>query len=130
MRSTLLPTGVRFPQSFDTLFYSLRWAPFSLVLHLCSSKAILQKLTPDVKNHSNLGNFRQAIKSPKSRSSMGYICLKTSLQLKHYIQKIYLTLLSTTCVKIHQIPYVICFMPSYFHDTTRLYHFSSKVTYF
>ena len=39
---------------------------------------------------------------------MGYICPKTTfLQLKHYIQRIYLTFLSTTCVKIPQIPYVI-----------------------
>ena len=38
----------------------------------------------------------------------GYICLKTTfLQLKDYIQKIYLTLLSTNCVKIHQKPYVV-----------------------
>ena len=37
---------------------------------------------------------------------MGYICQKnTFLQLKHYIRRIYLTLLSTTCVKIHQTPY-------------------------
>ena len=121
VRSTLLPTGVRFPQSFDTLFYSLRWAPFSLVLHLCSSKTIIngakfiQKLIPDFKNHRNLDNFRQAVKSPKSRNSMGCICLKTTLfQLKHYIQKIYLTLLSTTCLKIHQIPHAIFETISYF----------------
>ena len=83
------------------------------------------------RNHRNLDNFRQAMKSPKSWNSMGYICLKaTSFQLKHYIQKIYLTLLSTTCVKIHQIPYAIFETISYFHDTTRLYHFSSNVTYF
>ena len=36
---------------------------------------------------------------------MGYICPKNPFfQLKH-IKRIYLTLLSTTCVKIHQIPY-------------------------
>ena len=40
VRSTLLPIGGKVPQPFDTLFDSLRWAPFSLVLHLCSSKAI------------------------------------------------------------------------------------------
>ena len=52
---------------------------------------------------SNLNNFRQAVESPKSCNSMGYICPKnTFLQLKHYMQRIYLTLLSTTCVKIHQ----------------------------
>ena len=39
---------------------------------------------------------------------MGYFCPKnTFLQLEHYIPKIYLTLLTTTCVKIHQITYVI-----------------------
>ena len=43
----------------------------------------------------NLDNFRQAVESPKSWNSMGYICLKTTfLHLKHYLQ-IYLTLLST-----------------------------------
>ena len=70
----------------------------------------------------NLDNFRQAVESPKSRNSMGYICPKnTFLQLKHYIQRIYVTLLSTTCVKIHQIPYVIFETKVIFHDTTRLY---------
>ena len=37
VRSTLLPIGGKVPQPFDTLFDSLRWAPFSLALHLCSS---------------------------------------------------------------------------------------------
>ena len=53
-------------------------------------------------------NFRQAVESPKGWNSMGYFCPKnTFVQLKHYMQDIYVTLLSTTCVKIHQIPYVI-----------------------
>ena len=44
----------------------------------------------------------------KIKNLMGYFCPKnTFLQLEHYIPKIYLTLLSTTCVKIHQITYVI-----------------------
>ena len=43
----------------------------------------------------NLDNFRQAVESPKSWNSMGYICLKTTfLHIKRYLQ-IYLTLLST-----------------------------------
>ena len=42
-----------------------------------------------------LNNFRQAVESPKSWNSMGYICLKTTfLHLKHYLQ-IHLTLIST-----------------------------------
>ena len=62
----------------------------------------IQKMTPDFKNHMrNLDNFRQAVKTC-------YNCLKTTFfQLKHYIQKVYLTLLSNTCVKIHQIPHAI-----------------------
>ena len=56
----------------------------------------------------NLDNLRQAVESPKSLNLMGYFCPKnTLLQLEHYIPKIYLTLLSTTCVKIHQITHVI-----------------------
>ena len=56
----------------------------------------------------NLENFRQAVESQKSWNVMGYFCPKnTFLQLKQNIPKIYLTLLWTTCVKIHQITYVI-----------------------
>ena len=60
------------------------------------------------KNHMrNLDNFRQAVESPKRWGSMCYFCPKnTFLQLKH-IQRIYLTLLSSICAKIHQILYVI-----------------------
>ena len=68
----------------------------------------IQKLTLGFKNHMrNLNNFRQAVESPKSWNLMGFCPKNTFLQLKHYIQRIYLTLLSTTCVKIHQITYVI-----------------------
>ena len=43
----------------------------------------------------DLDNFRQAVESPKTWNSMGYICLKTAfLHLKYYLQ-INLTLLST-----------------------------------
>ena len=67
----------------------------------------------------NLDNFKQAVESPKSLNSMGYICPKnTFLQLKHYIQWIYITLLSTTFVKIHQTPYVIFETVCHFYDTT------------
>ena len=113
--------GVKSPQPFDTPFDSLRWAPLSLVYTYVLAKLLrngakfIQKLIPDFKNHRNLDNSRQAVNSPKSHNSMGYIYLKTaSLQLKHYIQKIYLGLLSTTCVKIHQIPYAIFEIISYF----------------
>ena len=43
----------------------------------------------------NLDNFRQAMESPKSWNSMGYICLKTTFfHLKYYLQ-VDPTLLST-----------------------------------
>ena len=62
---------------------------------------------------------------------MGYFCPKnTFLQLKHYIQRIYLTLLSTTCVKIHQIPYVIFETISHFSRHNSSVFFSSNITYF
>ena len=68
----------------------------------------------------DLDNFRQAVESPKSWNSMGHICPKnTFLQLKH-IQRIYLTLLSTTYVKIHQIPYICHFWNHESFFTTQL----------
>ena len=56
----------------------------------------------------NLHNFTQAVESPELKFD-GQLCPKNTffLQLEHYIPKIYLTLLSATCVKIHQITYVI-----------------------
>ena len=88
--------------------------PFTLYTYVFARKLrngtnFIQKLTPGFKNHMrNLVNFRQAVESLKIGNSMGYFCPKIIfLQLKHYIQRIYLTLLSTTCVKIHQIPDVI-----------------------
>ena len=66
----------------------------------------IQKSTPSFKNHmKNFNNFRQAVERRKSWNSRWYFC--TFLRLKHYIQSIHLTLLSTACKKIHQIPYVI-----------------------
>ena len=60
-------------------------------------------------------------KVQKSWNSMGNFCPKnTFLELKH-IQMIYLTLLWSTCVEIHQILYVIFETISLFHDATLLY---------
>ena len=89
-------------------FNSLRWVPYVLDKILQNGAKFIQKLAPGFKNHMrNLDNFRQAVESPKSWNMMRYFCPKTTfLRVKH-IQRIYLTLLSTTCMKIHQIPYVI-----------------------
>ena len=57
---------------------------------------------------------------------MGYICRKnTLLQLKHYMQRIYLTLLSTA-MKIHQIPYVIFETISHFSQHNSSVFFQLK----
>ena len=62
---------------------------------------------------------------------MGYFCPKnTFLQLKHYIQKIYLTLLSTTCLKIHQMTYAIFETISLLLYTTPLYFLAQKLNTF
>ena len=82
---------------------------FKLRYYIQNGAKFLQKLTPGFKNHMrNLDNFRQTVESAKSRKLMGYyFCPKYKfLQLKHCIPKIYLTLLSITCVRIHQITYM------------------------
>ena len=59
------------------------------------------------------------------------ICPKnTFLQLRHYIQRIYLTLLPITCVKNHQITYVIFETISHFLQYKSSVFFSSNITYF
>ena len=97
--------------------------------YLQNGAKFIQKLTPGFKNHmGKLDNFRKAVESPKSWNSMGYICPKnTFLQLKH-IQRIYL---ATTCVwKFTK--FLLSFLKplAIFHGTTRLYYFSSSITYF
>ena len=81
--------GENLPYSLPQVSFSSHFAsPFSVMK---DNSSVLQ---------------RSSGKSKKLKFD-GYFCLKTAfLQLRH-IQKIYLTLLSTTCVKIHQIPYVI-----------------------
>ena len=97
---------------------------------LQNGATFIQKLTADFKNHiRNLDNFRQAVES--SKILMGYFRPKnTFLYVRHYIQGIQLTLLSTTCVKIHQIVYVIFEAIFFFLDTTFLYLFSSNTNTF
>ena len=102
----------------------------------------MQKLTPGFKNHiRNLSNFRKAVESQKSWNLMSFCPKNTFLQRKHYIQRIYLTLLSTTCVKIHQITCVnfeaishfsrhnlsVSFLLKYYYITsTKVAHQSAK----
>ena len=97
--------------------FRLRLYTYVLAKVSQNGATFIQKLPPGFKNYMrNLNNFRQAVENPKSWNSVGYFCPKLAfLQLKHYIQRIYLTWLSsTTCVKIHQISYVICETVSHF----------------
>ena len=82
-------------------------------------QSLYKKLTPGLKNHMrNLDNFREAVDSHKSWNLMGYFCPKnTFLQLKHYLPKIYLTLLSTTCVKF--IKLLMSFLKPYISHFSR-----------
>ena len=91
----------------------------------------IRKLTSCLKNHRrNLDNFRQAVESPKIWNSMGYICPKnTFLQLKHCMQRIYFTF-DYLC---ENSPNCWCHFWNHkviFHDATRMYYFSSNITYF
>ena len=62
---------------------------------------------------------------------MGYFCPKnTFIQIKHNIQRIYPSLLSTTCVTIHQMTYVISETISHFSRHSPSIFFSSNITYF
>ena len=88
---------------------------FVLVEILQNGAKFRQKVTSGFKNHEEFGKLQPT--SGKSKKlkfdgillSRKYICPKnTFFQLKLYTQsRIYLKLLSTTCVKIHQISYVI-----------------------
>ena len=104
---------------FEVSPYTLYWGfkkilftlyTFVLFKILLNGAKFIQTLTPGFKNHMrNLGNFRQAVESPKSLNSMGYFFYRenTFHKLKHYMQGIYLILLSAAGVKNHQIAYVI-----------------------
>ena len=83
---------------------------YILVKLLQNRVKFIQKLTPGFKNHMrNFDNFRQAVESLKSWNSMGATFVQKIHSFSYtedYIQRIYLTLLSTT-EKTHQISYVI-----------------------
>ena len=88
--------------SLYTLYSGFKKIPFTLYTYvlvkiLQDGAKFIEKLTPAFKNKMrNLNNFRQAVKSSTNWNLMGFCPKNTFLQLKHYIQRIYLTLLSTT----------------------------------
>ena len=78
----------------------------------------------------NLDNFTQAVESPKSSNSMGYICPKKYIPSGKTYTEDLSKLLSTTCVKIHQTPYVIFETIGHFSRHNLSVYFSSNITYF
>ena len=69
-------------------------------------------------------------KVPKGETRRATFVQSTFFQLKLYIQGIYLTVLLTTCLKIHQIPYIIFETITPFPDAIPIYYFSSNIVYF
>ena len=66
------------------------------------------------KSHEKFGQLETSEKSKKVKCDRLLLSKNTFLQLKHYINKIYVTLLSTTCVRICQITCVIFEAMSHF----------------
>ena len=116
--------------SFDSLFHSLALhGPLLVQLYiylvgktLQNGAKFKQNLTPGFKNcMRNLDDFRQAVES---------FVQKKKILSAETLQRIYLTLLSTTCVKIHRIPYVIFETISQFSRHNSSVFFSSNIIYF
>ena len=96
-----------------TLYLGFKETPFILYTYvlakiLQNGAKFVQKLAAGFKLHEELGQLQTSSEKFKKLKFDGLllskkcICPKnTFLQLKHYIQRIYLTLLSTTCVKIN-----------------------------
>ena len=89
------------------------------------------------KSHEKFAQLQISSGKPKKLKFDGLLlskkCIspKNRLLLLKHIQNIYLTLLSTTCVKIHQINYVIFETISHrSRYNSSMYLFSSNITYF
>ena len=101
------------PISLYTLYWDFKIFPFTLYTYVLATilqngDKFIQRTNSWFKNQMRkLYNYRQAVESFKSWNWWATFSPKnTFLQLKH-IQRIYPTLLSTSCVKIHQMTYVI-----------------------
>ena len=117
---------------FEKIIFTLY--AYVLAKILLNTAKFIQKLTPGLKNlMRNLNNFSQAVESTKTWNLMGFCPKHTFLQLKHYIQRIYLSLMWSNCVKIHQITFVILETISHFSQLLCIflvhYVFSTKVAH-
>ena len=105
---------------------------FKLRYYMQNGAKFLQKLTPRFKITWEIETTSRRQWKIQSWNLMGCFCPKnTLLQLEHYVPKIYLTLLATICVKIHQITSVIFeTMYKLFWQHSSSVFFCSKITYF
>ena len=98
--------------SLYTLYKSFENSIYTLYSYFCQDiikwcKVYTKTDTWFQKSHAEFKQPQTNSRKSKKLKFDGLLCQKnTFLYLKH-IQMIHLTLLSTTCVKIHQIPYVI-----------------------
>ena len=134
VRSTPSLLGVKSPQPFDTLFDSLIWVPFSLALHLCSIEVITKWCKIYTKTDSRFQKLQEfgqlqtsSGKSKKLQFSGLHLsknCIPSPKILFTDSSNIvfnYLCEISRNSLSFSK-PQVI------FHDTTRLYYFSSNVS--
>ena len=126
-------------QNIEASLYTLYWGfkkmqftldTYVLVAMILQNGAKFRHTKAGFKGYRNLNNFRQAVESPKNLNLMGFCPKNTFLQLKHYIQWIYLTLLSTTYVQIYQITYVIFETISHFSQHNSSVSFQCKFSDF
>ena len=90
-----------------------------------------QKLREESRQIQTSSGKSKTLKLDGLLLSKKYICPKnTFLLLKHYLQRIFLTFLSATCKKIHQISLVIFETISHFSRHNSFIFFSSNITYF
>ena len=84
------------------------------------------------KSHEEFGQLQTSSRKSKKLKFDGLVLSKKYIPSAKtfYITKIYLTLLSPNCVKIHQITYVIFETKCHFYGATPLYFVSSSITYF
>ena len=103
-------------RKFNLHFILMFWLRYyKMVPSLCKNWLLVSKITWGIRTISDKQWKVQKVEFWWATFVQKIICPKnTFLQIKHYIQKIYLTLLSTNCVKIHQITYVIFETISYF----------------
>ena len=97
-RPPSIPSSIHLDRLLIAQLYTYNLAE---ILKNCAK--FIQKLAPGFKNHMrDLGNCRKAVESSKSWNSMGYFCPKnTSLQEKHFMQRIYVPYFQ---LLVHQIP--------------------------